>query len=226
MVNNASVEQFVNTTSGEAPVRGFLHTAHGSHIALVLTHGAGGNCGAPLLVMLAEHLARAGITVLRCDLPFRQLRPRGGPSAGSAARDQQGLRRAVTLLKARGLVHCYLGGQSYGGRQASMLVASEPELVEGLLLLSYPLHPPGNASQLRTAHFPKLKTRALFVHGTKDPFGSIAEMDSALPLIPAPTRLVTAEGAGHGLLPKKDPAPLVQKIAVEFRAFLLAQPDI
>ena len=93
----------------------------------------------------------------------------------------------------------YLGGQSYGGRQASMLAAEEPELTERLLLLSYPLHPPGKPTQLRTAHFANLRTSAVFVHGTADPFGSIAELQSALTLIPAPTKLLPIERAGHDL---------------------------
>ena len=207
-------------------MRGYLHQALESGPALVLTHGAGGNCDAPLLVMLAEELANSEITVLRCDLPFRQLRPRGGPSPGSAERDQQGLHRAVTLLKQRGAERCFLGGPSYGGRQASMLAASQPKMADGLLLLSYPLHPPGKPAQLRTAHFPKLTTHALFVHGTKDPFGTIAELEAAIALVPAPTRLLAIEGAGHGLLPKKDPDALVQRIAAEFRAFLLAWSHI
>jgi len=196
-------------------VRGFLHAASGTPAAgLVLTHGAGGNCETPLLVALAAALASAGVSVLRCDLPFRQARPRGGPSPGSAEKDQQGLRRAVLLLKERAGPRCFLGGQSYGGRQASMLAASEPGLVDGLLLLSYPLHPPGKPAQLRTAHFPKLKTRALFVQGTKDPFGSIAEIEEALRSIPAEKKLVVVEGAGHGLKPSA-----VEGVEEEFRGF-------
>lgn len=192
-------ELFIDTTAGEAPVRGYLHEpSGGSDSALVLTHGAGGNCNAPLLVALAEELSRAGVTGLRCDLPFRQARPKGAPS-GSGEKDQEGLRRAVTLMKKRGAQQCFLGGQSYGGRQASMLAAKEPGLVEGLLLLSYPLHPPGKPTQLRTAHFPALKTRTLFVQGTKDPFGAIEELEAALKLIPAGKRLVVIEGAGHGV---------------------------
>ncbi len=97
----------------------------------------------------------AGVNTLRCDLPFRQRRPTGPPSPSGAKQDQEGLRRAVTLMRQRFNGRAYLGGVSYGGRQASMLVASEPELVQGLLLLSYPLHPPGRAAQLRTAHFPE-----------------------------------------------------------------------
>ncbi len=93
----------------------------------------------------------------------------------------------------------FLGGHSYGGRQATMLCASEPELVSGLLLLSYPLHPPRKPDQLRTQHFAGLRKPSLFVHGTRDPLGSVAEMTEALKLIPAKTELMKVEGAGHDL---------------------------
>ena len=83
----------------------------------------------------------------------------------------------------------FLGGHSYGGRQSTMLCADQPGLVDGLLLLSYPLHPPRKPDQLRVQHLPKLQTPALFVHGTRDPFGSPEEMEAALSLIPAKTRL-------------------------------------
>ena len=92
-----------------------------------------------------------------------------------------------------------LGGHSYGGRQATMLAAEEPGLVESLLLLSYPLHPPNKPTQLRTAHFPDLRTPALFVHGTKDPFGTIDEMRAATAIIPARTGLLPLDGLGHDL---------------------------
>jgi len=82
-----------------------------------------------------------------------------------------------------------------------MLAAEDQTAADGLLLLSYPLHPPRRPEQLRTAHLPKLKTRALFVHGSRDPFGSPAEVEDALKLIPAPTQLVVIEGAGHDLGP-------------------------
>jgi predicted alpha/beta-hydrolase family hydrolase len=92
-----------------------------------------------------------------------------------------------------------LGGHSYGGRQASLLAAEEPTLASALVLLAYPLHPPGRPGELRTAHFPRLRTPALFVHGTTDPFGSVAELRSALAGIPAPTALHLEPGVGHDL---------------------------
>ena len=80
-----------------------------------------------------------------------------------------------------------------------MLCAGEPELVSGLLLLSYPLHPPRKPEQLRFQHLPNLRTPSLFVQGTRDPFGSVEEMMSALRLVPAKTELMKVEGAGHDL---------------------------
>ena len=100
-----------------------------------------------------------------------------------------------------------------------MLVAAEPTLVEGLLLLSYPLHPPGRPAQLRTAHFPSLQTPVLFVSGTRDAFGSIAELESAIKLIPAPTKLVPIEGAGHSLLQKSNREELPETVVREFLTF-------
>jgi uncharacterized protein len=207
----------ITDDSGDQSVRGFLHrpgTPNGDGV--VLTHGAGGNSQSPLLVALGDLFSAEGLTVLRCDLPFRQLRPKGPPSPSSSIRDQAGLRSAVATLRRLAAGHVFLGGQSYGGRQASVLVASDPNLVSGLLLLSYPLHPPGRSAQLRTAHFPSLNTPTLFVSGTKDAFGSIEEMESAIKLIPAPTRLVQVTDAGHSLLTKQNRDDLPKTIVTAF----------
>lgn len=80
-----------------------------------------------------------------------------------------------------------------------MLCAEEPEVAAGLLLLSYPLHPPRKPEQQRTQHLPDLRTPALFVHGTRDPFASIEELEQAIKMIPGKTQLFTVEGAGHDL---------------------------
>jgi predicted alpha/beta-hydrolase family hydrolase len=101
-----------------------------------------------------------------------------------------------------------------------MLVSEDPQLVDGLLLLSYPLHPPQKPSQLRTSHFAKLTRPAFFVHGTRDPFGTISEMKSALQLIRASHILLEVDGAGHELLPKKTVSELPAHIVSEFRIFL------
>ena len=80
-----------------------------------------------------------------------------------------------------------------------MLAAEHATLCDALLLLSYPLHPPNKPAQMRTQHFPHLRTPALFVQGTNDPFGSIEELKLAIALIPSRTELAQVAGAGHDL---------------------------
>jgi predicted alpha/beta-hydrolase family hydrolase len=204
----------------EIPLPGHLHRPTGSgEDCLVLTHGAGANCDAPLLVALADAFCSSGVTVLRFDLPFRQLRPHGPPPRGSAEHDQEGLRAAVTSMRRQCSGRVFVGGHSYGGRQASILSASEPGLVDRLLLLSYPLHPPQRPTELRTGHFPELKTPSLFVHGTRDGFGSIDEMTAALKLIPTRTELLPISGAGHELLTRRNREELPELVVKAFRRF-------
>jgi predicted alpha/beta-hydrolase family hydrolase len=180
-------------------VCGFLHSPDAANgDAVILTHGAGSNCNATLLIALSETFAENGYLVLRCDLPFRQKKPTG-PPFGHAEKDRAGLRNAIAVVRKLVTGHVLLGGHSYGGRQASILCAAEPGLVSGLLLLSYPLHPPRQPQQLRTQHLPDLHNFSLFVHGTRDPFGSIEEMKEALRLIPGKTELMVVESAGHDL---------------------------
>ncbi|MFY9908747.1 MAG: alpha/beta family hydrolase [Candidatus Sulfotelmatobacter sp.] len=208
-------------------VRGWLHRpAKANGDALLLTHGAGGNCNAPLLIALAETFAAAGYLVLRCDLPYRQNRPYGPPGPGDAKRDRAGLRNAITVLQKMAAGRIFLGGQSYGGRQSSILCA-EPEesaskTIAGLLLLSYPLHPPGKPDQLRTQHFSNLHTPTLIIQGTRDPFGSITELEQAIKQIPGKTKLVPVEAAGHdlGFKGKAKRGDLPAAVLTEFQSFL------
>jgi len=212
------VEPFEDRTV-DPPVRGFvIHPEEANGEGLVLTHGAGSNSRAPMLVALSEAFAEGGYTVLRVDLPFRQARSFGPPRPGDAARDREGLRQAVEAIRKLVRGRVFLGGQSYGGRQASMLAADNPELVDGLLLLSYPLHAPGRPDQLRIQHLPNLRMPVLFVEGTKDPFGSVEELQAAMKLIPSPTRLETVEGAGHdlGFKAKAKTPELPQRIVKAF----------
>src|SRR2546421_12648109 len=103
------------TSFAERDVRGFLHRPNAAaERGLVLTHGAGGNCRAPLLVAAAEAFSAAGLAVLRCDLPFRQRRPHGPPTPSGAAADRAGLKEAVIALRGTVAGPICLGGQSYG----------------------------------------------------------------------------------------------------------------
>jgi len=244
-MSSSHVSEFVNQTV-DPPVRGFLHTPDTpTGEVLILTHGAGGNAQAPLLRSLADAFSNAGITVLRCNLPYRQLRPFGPPGPGDAARDRAGLKNAISAMKQGAAIkqgapllasvarsgdfpepghkgRIFLGGHSYGGRQSSMLCAEEPDLVAGLLLLSYPLHPPRKPEQQRTQHLPDLHTPTLFVQGTRDPFASIPELQQALKMIPAKTKLLPIEGAGHdlGFKGRATQQELPQIILSEFQQLL------
>jgi predicted alpha/beta-hydrolase family hydrolase len=215
-VSQLTTGPFEDTLSSN-PVHGYLHVpANRSADGLVLTHGAGGNSQSLLLVALATAFCESGLTVLRCDLPFRQLHPSGPPPRGSAENDQRGLLRAVEVIREQVPGRVFLGGHSYGGRQASMLAASAPGLVDALLLLSYPLHPPRRPDELRTSHFPALRTPALFVHGTRDTFGTLEEITASLKLIPAPTRLLPILDAGHDLMTARNRADLPKMITEVF----------
>ena len=105
-----------------------------------------------------------------------------------------------------------------------MLAATEPVLVECLLLLSYPLHPPQRPGEMRTGHFSSLQTAALFVHGTRDGFGSIEEMQVALKLIPARTELLPVTGAGHELMTKRNRDDVTHGVVEDFRLFAADKP--
>jgi predicted alpha/beta-hydrolase family hydrolase len=197
-------------------VRGILHRPeHPGGDGLALTHGAGANCHAPLLVRLAREFAEAGLVVLRYDLPFRQSRPKGPPFPSAAARDREGVARAVDAVRRMATGRIFAGGHSYGGRQTAMAAAERPGMADALLLLSYPLHPPAKPEQPRTSFFPALQIPALFVHGSADPFGSLPEIRQAIASIPAPVELLPVEGAGHDL---KRAGEMAQELLARLRA--------
>ena len=208
--------------SYDPPVGGFLYRPESaSGDTLILTHGAGGNAQSGVLVALAEAFAGAGFAVLCCELPFRQQRPYGPPRPGDAVRDRQGLKNAAAAMRELFPGHLFLGGQSYGGRQASMLVAEATKLTDGLLLLSYPLHPPSRPKQPRTQHLPKIDVPVIFVHGTRDPFGTIDEIEAARKLISGKTLLLPVDGAGHdlGFKGKKKRENLPAVVLEKFKQF-------
>lgn len=102
-----------------------------------------------------------------------------------------------------------IGGRSFGGRMCSLL-AADGEDVAGLVLLSYPLHPPGKPDKLRVDHFPQITVPTLFVSGTKDPFGTPDEIQRHAEAIPGPVEFVWIEGQAHS---PRDDAPVVEAVA-------------
>ncbi len=164
--------------------------------ALLLTPGAGSDRDQPSLV--AIEAAVAPMPVARVDFPYRR--------AGRKAPDRAPrlvacvVEEAGALAEAAGVSpqRVVLGGRSMGGRMCSMAVA-EGLPASGLVLISYPLHPPGRPERLRTEHFPAIEVPCLFVSGTRDPFATPDELEAASAHIAGPVTHLWIEGAGHGL---------------------------
>ena len=163
---------------------------------LFLTPGAGSSREHPSLVALERALAP--LPVERHDFPYRRAGKKAPDRAPKAIAD---LQEAVPAFAARAGIDpasIVLGGRSFGGRMCSMAVA-EGLPAAGLVLISYPLHPPGKPEKLRIEHLPQLAVPCLFVSGTRDPFGSPDELTAHLGAIPGPVTTVWIEGKGHDL---------------------------
>ena len=161
--------------------------------ALLLTPGAGADRNQRTLVALEA--AVAPVPCSRVDFPYR-LQGKRIPDRPPVAVAH--LRAAAADLAATAGVepgNIVLGGRSYGGRMCSMAVAQGLPAA-GLILLSYPLHPPGKPESLRVEHFPDITVPVLLISGKSDPFGSPAEFDTQLAAIPAPVTQVWLTG-GH-----------------------------
>jgi predicted alpha/beta-hydrolase family hydrolase len=162
--------------------------------ALLLTPGAGSDRNHAALLAI-EH-AVASLPVERIDFPYRRAgrrAPDRAPVLLECVREEAGALVRRAKIRADRLV---LGGRSMGGRICSMAVA-DGLAAAGLVLISYPLHPPGKPDNLRIEHLPSIEVPCLFVSGTKDPFGSPDELTRHTAAIPGPVTHVWIEGGGH-----------------------------
>jgi predicted alpha/beta-hydrolase family hydrolase len=163
-------------------------------VGLLLAPGAGADRDQATLVALDKALSGEGVVVERMDFPYRK--------AGRRAPDRapvliQAIRDEAEMLGSRSK-RLVLGGRSMGGRMCSMAVA-EGLPAAGLLLISYPLHPPGKPASMRTEHFTRLNVPCLFISGTRDAFGSPKELEAATASIRGPISHHWIEGKDHGL---------------------------
>jgi len=165
---------------------------------LVLAPGASAGRDQPALVAIDDAVSASNVRVERIDFPYR-LAGRRAPDRppvlmASVVEAAQRLARALDVTPGQ----VALGGRSMGGRMCSMAVGAGLEAA-ALVLVSYPLHPPGKPERLRTEHFPALRLPCLFVSGTRDAFGSAAELEAATAAIPGPVTHEWIDGADHGL---------------------------
>jgi predicted alpha/beta-hydrolase family hydrolase len=173
----------------------------GADRAVLLAHGAGADMNAATLTTVADALSDAKVPSLRFNFPYKA---RGGrapdrpPVLEAAVREAVGELVRRTKLPPERLV---LGGRSMGGRICSMVAADDGAL--GLVLLGYPLHPPGRAERLRVEHFGRLTMPALFVSGTRDAFGTPTELKRHVKKIKGPVSFHWIETGDHGFKPLK-----------------------
>ena len=170
-----------------------------------LTHGAGGDLSTPGLRALSQGLAESGHLSVRVNLPYRAA---GSKSPPLAAKSVPGTTSIFEEVQARwgAKVPWVAGGRSYGGRVVSMCVAEGMDAA-GLVFYSYPLHRPGDASELRVEHWPKIDVPCLFLAGDQDPLCNLEALKANLESINGPVTLKVIEGGGHTLKVSGSRAP-------------------
>ncbi|HBC07582.1 MAG TPA: alpha/beta hydrolase [Rhodospirillaceae bacterium] len=172
-------------------------------LTVALAHGAGAPMDSPYMDAFAEGLAARGLRCARFEFPYMaQRRDDGKKRPPNPARVLLATWRAV--IDEIGRDNLVIGGKSMGGRMASMVAAdleSEGTPVRGVVCLGYPFHPPGKPDKLRTEHLETLKTKTLICQGTRDPFGTEAEVPE-YPLSKA-IRLMWLADGDHGFKPRK-----------------------
>jgi len=162
----------------------------------LLFPGAGTSADHPSLVALAEALAP--LPVRRADFPYRRAGRRVPDRAGVLVQCVRDEAEAFAASLGTDPARLVLGGRSMGGRMCSMAVADGLPAA-GLVLVAYPLHPPGKPGQLRVEHFGRLDVPCLFVSGARDPFGSPEELTAWAATIGGPVTHAWVDGAGHEL---------------------------
>ncbi|HEV7525171.1 MAG TPA: alpha/beta family hydrolase [Acidimicrobiia bacterium] len=188
----------------------------GADRAVLLAHGAGADMHAATLTTVADALAAAKVPSLRFNFPYK--------AAGRRAPDRPPVLEAAVheaaaeLARRTKLPHerLVLGGRSMGGRICSMVAPDTGAL--GLVLLGYPLHPPGRATQLRVEHFARLRMPALFVSGTRDSFGTPAELKRHTKKLKGPVSFHWVETGDHGFKPLKSSGLTVDAVLADVAA--------
>ena len=176
--------------------------------ALILGHGAGAGQQSPWMVSFSQALSALGLDIITFNFLYTEQRrrlPDRGPLLESCYRAVIDASRRELGSARRCLI---IGGKSMGGRIATQVAADDPELgLRGLVLLGYPLHPPGRPAQRRDAHLPAVGRPMLFVQGSRDAFGTPDELAPVLDRLASPTTVHVVEGGDHSFkVSTRDPA--------------------
>jgi uncharacterized protein len=172
-------------------------------ITLVLAHGAGAGQSSPFMVTFATALAARGIAIVTFNFAYVE---RGRRIPDPNERLEACWRAVIGMVREHptlGRDKLAIGGKSMGGRIASQVAAGGVGGLHGLVLLGYPLHPPGKPHQLRVRHLPQVPAPMLFIQGSRDAFGTPEELRPILATLKAPATLYVVEGGDHSFkLPK------------------------
>jgi uncharacterized protein len=194
LAKNGSVEWKI-PVGGETTSAAFdpAETGHGG-IVFVCAHGAGGNMNDRGILQTASVMRKHGLGVVRFNFLYKEKKS-GRPDPMPRLRDciTAVVSRVREELRPPTLI---IGGRSMGGRAASML-AADGFACDGLLLLAYPLHPPGRPEQLRDAHLPAIKVPVICFNGTRDPFCTPELMNRVLERVKTRWEMHWVEGADH-----------------------------
>lgn len=214
--------QFAIDVAGSSTTARVYPAAPGSgeERTLVLAHGAGAPQTHPWMVSMARAIAARGVEVITFDFLYAHAKRRA-PDRSEVL--EATWRAALEAVRARGASRPFIGGKSMGGRIATQLAARDDVDVAGVVLLGYPLHPPGQPAKLRTAHLPKVHAPMLFVQGSRDAFGTPDELAPYLERCTRGTHLLVVEGGDHSLvLPRSrgvDLATTMARVADEVARF-------
>jgi predicted alpha/beta-hydrolase family hydrolase len=165
-------------------------------VTLILGHGAGADQRSGFMVAFANALAERGIEIVTFNFLYSEHRRRIPDPNGRL----ESCWRAV-IEATRGRIasddKLAIGGKSMGGRIASQVAAGGAGDLAGLVFLGYPLHPPGRLDRLRSAHLQDVKAPMLFVQGSRDAFGTPAELQPIISQLEPPADLFVVEGGDH-----------------------------
>ena len=186
------------------------------HATLILAHGAGAPQTHPFMTAFARGLSSRGVRVVTFNFLYKERRRR---APDPAARLEACYRTAIAAVRERQAGtgrRLLVGGKSMGGRIASQVVAADARAgvapsVDGLVLLGYPLHPPGRPEKLRDAHLPAVAAPMLFVQGSRDTFGTPEELRPVLARCPA-AEIFVVDGGDHSFKVRGKDAPTEAQI--------------
>jgi predicted alpha/beta-hydrolase family hydrolase len=209
---------------GAASTSAIRYRGPEARATLVLAHGAGAPQRHPWMVAMARAISNHPLDVVTFDFLYAHAKRRVPDRLHVLEATWRAALAAVRAQTQTAAQPLFVGGKSMGGRIATQVAAQGGfGQISGVVLLGYPLHPPGKPERLRAAHLPKVAVPMLFVQGSRDAFGTLAELTPIVASLPTGGTLLAIEGADHSLAPaKRGPESLpdvMERVAREIARF-------